>query len=144
MSGSRVRNLLFVVLLLAAGCGPLERGSSVPRADTVRALPLGLPNARYYADGDPAPLIAEGLAALAREEAVLTSQGVSLRQLPPVSYLAVSGGGANGAFGAGLLNGWTRTRDTLISDRERGRVSDGELPGEFFRCRCILQLHVVG
>jgi len=96
MSGSPVRNLLFVVLLLVAGCGPLERGSSVPRAETVRALPLGLPNARYYADGDPAPLIAEGLAALAREEAVLTSQGVSLRQLPPVRgwARAVSGSGA--------------------------------------------------
>jgi len=30
-------------------------------------------------------------------------------RLPPVSYLAVSGGGDNGAFGAGLLNGWTAT-----------------------------------
>jgi predicted patatin/cPLA2 family phospholipase len=29
--------------------------------------------------------------------------------LPPVSYLAVSGGGDNGAFGAGLMNGWTET-----------------------------------
>jgi predicted patatin/cPLA2 family phospholipase len=28
-------------------------------------------------------------------------------ELPPVAYLAISGGGDNGAFGAGLLNGWT-------------------------------------
>jgi predicted patatin/cPLA2 family phospholipase len=29
----------------------------------------------------------------------------------PHSYLALSGGGENGAFGAGLLNGWTATGD---------------------------------
>src|SRR5262245_2774821 len=29
--------------------------------------------------------------------------------LPPASYLAISGGGDNGAFGAGLLSGWTAT-----------------------------------
>src|SRR5262249_6152797 len=35
--------------------------------------------------------------------------------LPPAAYLAISGGGDNGAFGAGLLNGWTRagTRPTF-------------------------------
>jgi hypothetical protein len=130
MSASHVRNLLLVVLLLTAGCGPLERGSSVPRADTVRALPLGLPNARYYADGDPAPLIAEGHAALAREEAVLRAQGVSLRQLPPVSYLAVSGGGDNGAFGAGLLNGWTEL-GTRPSFKMVTGVSTGALIAPF-------------
>src|SRR5262249_45596332 len=31
--------------------------------------------------------------------------------LPPPSYLAISGGGDNGAFGAGLLNGWSATGD---------------------------------
>jgi len=32
-------------------------------------------------------------------------------QLPPAFFLAISGGGDNGAFGAGLLNGWTATGD---------------------------------
>jgi hypothetical protein len=106
---------LFAAAVLLAGCGPLEREPSVPRADTARALPLGLSNARFYADADPAPLIAEATAALAREEAVLRAQGVSLQRLPPVSYLAVSGGGDNGAFGSGLLNGWSElgTRPTF-------------------------------
>ena len=31
------------------------------------------------------------------------------KRLGPAYYLAVSGGGDNGAFGAGLLNGWTET-----------------------------------
>jgi hypothetical protein len=76
---------------------------------------LGLSNARFYADADPAPLIAEATAALAREQAVLRQQGVSLQRLAPVNYLAVSGGGDNGAFGSGLLNGWSElgTRPTF-------------------------------
>jgi predicted patatin/cPLA2 family phospholipase len=35
------------------------------------------------------------------------NRGEEVTGLPPVSYLAISGGGDNGAFGAGLLNGWT-------------------------------------
>ncbi len=36
-------------------------------------------------------------------------QGPTLANLPTAYYLAVSGGGDNGAFGAGLLNGWSET-----------------------------------
>lgn len=79
----------------------------MPVAQTVQALPLGIPNARFYADGDPAAMIEEGQLALQREEAALKAAGKSTVRLPPVSYLAVSGGGDNGAFGAGLMNGWT-------------------------------------
>jgi predicted acylesterase/phospholipase RssA len=43
-----------------------------------------------------------------REQAYLASQGVT-GTLPPAIFLAVSGGGDNGAFSAGLLNGWTAT-----------------------------------
>ena len=48
----------------------------------------------------------EATASLAKERAWLASQG-HVGPLPPVSFLAISGGGDNGAFGAGLLNGWT-------------------------------------
>jgi predicted patatin/cPLA2 family phospholipase len=122
--------MLLAAILLAAGCGPLERGSSVPRADTARVEPLGLPNARFYADGDAAPLIAEGHAALAREQALMQAQGLSLRQLPPVSYLAISGGGDNGAFGSGLLNGWTEL-GTRPSFKMVTGVSTGALIAPF-------------
>jgi patatin-like phospholipase len=100
----------WAMALGVAACGPLERGPAVPRADTSRAEPLGLSNARFYPDADPAPLIAEATAALDREKAALQAQGVTLQRLPPVYYLAVSGGGDNGAFGAGLLNGWSELR----------------------------------
>ena len=47
------------------------------------------------------------LESLARERAYLH---ISRDQtLPPSSFLAISGGGDNGAFGAGFLNGWTKT-----------------------------------
>jgi len=101
-----------VAILAISGCAFPDRGTSVPEADTARALPLGIANARFFADGDPKPMIEEGMRALDREEAALRAAG-AMRQagtrLPPVSYLAVSGGGDNGAFGAGLMNGWTET-----------------------------------
>jgi patatin-like phospholipase len=92
-----------------AGCSHPDRGPVVPYADTERAQPLGIPNLRFYADGDPAPMIEEATRALAREEAALQAAGQSIARLPPAYYLAVSGGGDNGAFGAGLMNGWTTT-----------------------------------
>src|SRR6185369_1840849 len=39
----------------------------------------------------------------------LRAAGQLGNRLPPANYLAVSGGGDNGAFGAGLINGWTAT-----------------------------------
>jgi Patatin-like phospholipase len=92
-----------------AGCSIPDRGPVVPYTDTERAQPLGIANVRFYADGDPAPMIEEGARALEREKAVLLAAGQSIARLPPAYYLAVSGGGDNGAFGAGLMNGWTTT-----------------------------------
>ena len=45
-----------------------------------------------------------------RERAWLESRGQS-GALPVIHFLAISGGGDNGAFGAGLLNGWTKAGD---------------------------------
>jgi predicted acylesterase/phospholipase RssA len=101
----------FLAVMIAGlstiGCSIPERGPAVPRADTMRALPLGLTNARFFPDADSGPAIEEGKAALQRERATL---GISDKApLPPAYFLAVSGGGDNGAFGSGLLNGWSAT-----------------------------------
>jgi predicted patatin/cPLA2 family phospholipase len=101
--------MMSIGLVAMAGCSIPERGPAVPRADTARALPLGIANARFYADGDPKPIIEEGMRAIEREQATRRAEGKTTTRLPPVSYLAVSGGGDNGAFGAGLMNGWTET-----------------------------------
>jgi hypothetical protein len=102
---------LAIGLAAIAACSHPTRGPAVPRADTARAMPLGIPNARFYADGDTNLMIQEGMRALQREMATLKAEGKNptRTRLPPVYYLAVSGGGDNGAFGAGLLNGWSET-----------------------------------
>ena len=109
-----VFSTVLAAIVAMSGCSFPERGTPVPKAETARALPLGIPNARFFADGDPKPMIEEGMRALEREEAALRAVGNARPgqggvKLPPVNYLAVSGGGDNGAFGAGLMNGWTET-----------------------------------
>jgi hypothetical protein len=103
--------LLAVAFALVGACSHPDRLPAVPRADTTRAQPLGIANARFFADGDITVIMQEATRALDREIAQLRAEGrnPSRTNLPPVSYLAVSGGGDNGAFGAGLLNGWTET-----------------------------------
>ena len=44
-----------------------------------------------------------------QREAELYAAAGNKGQLPPANFLAVSGGGEDGAFGAGLLCGWTET-----------------------------------
>src|SRR3974377_2086424 len=48
------------------------------------------------------------LKSLETEKAYLATQGHT-GPLPPAAFLAISGGGDNGAFAAGFLNGWTQT-----------------------------------
>jgi hypothetical protein len=100
-------SLAALSIVVVTGCSIPERGAAVPADDTVKALPLGIANARFYADADPGAMIQEGAAALAREEAALKAAGTSTARLPAANYLAVSGGGDNGAYGAGLMKGWS-------------------------------------
>jgi predicted patatin/cPLA2 family phospholipase len=99
--------------LAATGCSIPAREAPVPLADTTRAQPLGIANVRFYADDDGKALTEEGRRALERERtAIQAAKPLSPKaneRLPQANYLAVSGGGDNGAFGAGLLNGWTET-----------------------------------
>src|SRR5947209_20536695 len=92
---------MFAVGTVLAGCAPPERGPAVPRADTERALPLGLADARFYPDGATKPFLDVAAEALKREIAALPA-GANPRRLPPAYYLAVSGGGGHGAFGRAL------------------------------------------
>lgn len=100
---------LAIGLGVMTGCAVPARGPAVPPSDTARALPLGIPNARFFGDGDPAPMLAEMAQAIEREQAALRAAGQPTTPLPPASFLALSGGADNGAFGAGLINGWTTT-----------------------------------
>ena len=113
--------VLLSVGLLVAACSHPERGPAVPRADTTRAMPLGIPNARFFADGDTGVMIQEGMRALDREMATLRAEGKNptRTKLPPVYYLAVSGGGDNGAY-------QRRAAERLDRDRLAAGIQDGD------------------
>ena len=96
---------LVAVALLAQGCSTPPRKEAVPPALTGQAEIPGLPGVRYRLTEIEA-MAQEGVDSVRRERAYLASQGHT-GPLPPAVYLAVSGGGDAGAFGAGLLNGWT-------------------------------------
>jgi hypothetical protein len=94
-----------------AGCSIPERLLAVPKALTTQAKVTQAhvspaTNIRFWVNQDPDPLAQEGLEALRKEREYLARTGHT-GPLPPVNFLAISGGGDNGAFGAGLLNGWT-------------------------------------
>jgi predicted acylesterase/phospholipase RssA len=90
-----------------AGCSTPDRLPAVPQSASAQAESLPVP-VRYLVSRETDSFAAEAQRALEKEKAWLASQGRT-GPLPPVNYLAISGGGDNGAYGAGLLNGWTAT-----------------------------------
>lgn len=120
---------LVAILLSVAACGSLARIDAVPVADEERAIVPGLPNIRYWADGDPAQFMAAARLSVEREKAYLASTGHQ-GALPPSYFLAISGGGENGAYGAGLLVGWTEAGTRPVFKGVTG-VSTGALTAPF-------------
>jgi predicted acylesterase/phospholipase RssA len=99
--------LIAVLSLLNQGCATAPpRLDAVPPSLTAKAEIPGMPGVRFVAGGDMTGFLQVAVEGLNREQAYLASQG-SLAPLPAVNYLAISGGGDNGAYTAGLLNGWT-------------------------------------
>ncbi len=107
---------LAAVLLLFQGCATPPRQPAVPEKLQNQAQIPGLENIRYRIGNpdDLAEMAREGMESVKREQAFLAASGHQ-GPLPPAVFLAISGGGDNGAFGAGLLNGWTAagTRPTF-------------------------------
>jgi len=113
--------VLSAVLILTAACGSVPKRNGVPPELGPEAEIKGIPYARYW--GDRAPNSLPIVRAMTPE---------ALKDLYPAlhgrdhHYLAVSGGGANGAFGAGLLNGWTasgtRPEFTIVTGVSTGAL----------------------
>jgi len=68
---------------------------------------LGIRNARFWPDTQGQALVAEAIEALRRERAATAQPLGGYGDLSPAHFLALSGGGDDGAFGAGLLCGWS-------------------------------------
>lgn len=111
-----------LMLVVVAGCATQPRLPAVPPRQASAATFLGIPEARFSLTGDPGPLTEMFLAAERRRRmAGMTG---------PEHMLAISGGGENGAFGAGLLYGWTERGDRPQFRLVTG-VSTGALTAPF-------------
>lgn len=113
---------------LLPACALPERGPGVPTGQATRATVLGIPNERFFPVFGVAPLEAEFAAA---GERLRQARGLAANSpLPELQLLAVSGGGENGAFGAGLLCGWTEQGTRPTFDLVTG-ISTGALIAPF-------------
>lgn len=103
LPASRSRPILLLALLgLATGCG-YSREAIVPEALVDRATIAAIPRARFWGDQLP-PWFQDSLRAMHDQLAAsFTEEEMRL----PSNYLVISGGGENGAFTAGVLNGWS-------------------------------------
>ena len=94
------------LVLSGAGCTLVPKRDPLPAALVSLAKPLGEPNFRSWGD-EVSPQMKKWL--IAGDE--IDAQEYPALVGKPHHYLAISGGGANGAFGAGLLVGWSDRGD---------------------------------
>jgi hypothetical protein len=119
---ARLTAALLVVLTL--GCA-----GNQPRLDAapanVYATPVGFRGIRYWGDSELKKL--DEAIAERREQLAVAAKSDKTINLKHADYLAISGGGSNGAFGAGLLVGWTakgsRPRFEVVTGISTGALS---------------------
>lgn len=111
-------------LAATTGCALPARGPAVPHASAAGASVLGLPNERFLIPHDLTALVREYEAAFQRRQRRFDGG------TPTYEMLGVSGGGEDGAFGAGLLNGWSERGGRPVFDLVTG-VSTGALTAPF-------------
>jgi predicted acylesterase/phospholipase RssA len=124
----RLAALVAILLPVLAGCATPERADIVPRSQVGAAQFVGIDNARFV-PGEQQALDAEFYAAAQKEVAHWKATG-HRGPLPPAAYLAISGGADDGAFGAGLLVGWSRQGSRPAFKAVTG-ISTGALSAPF-------------
>ncbi len=120
-----VRSMVLVAtLLLLAGCNTIPkryRDAPVPEELVDKVTIPGIPDARSWGDQTP-PYIQEILDS-SKEEIAKKYAGIINRKH---TELAISGGGSNGAYGSGILVGWTargdRPKFTVVSGISTGSI----------------------
>jgi len=110
-SGRRLMLIAFALTVaLPQACATASRKDAVPEdLQAVAKVPGFSTTIRYFPTDAThvAEFERDYLASLDAEVMYRHNEGEEDAPLPPAAYLAISGGGDNGAFGAGLLNGWT-------------------------------------
>lgn len=118
--------IAIILVLAVSGCASAPERNPVPAEHTLSAHIPGAPEARFWGDEWPefwSKRFAESSDAAFRRD-------FSAMYGKPHNYLAISGGGARGAFGAGLLVGWTARGDRPEFTMVTG-VSTGALIAPF-------------
>ena len=115
--------LLPLVVTILSGCTTPTR-NPVPREHLDRADPRGMEGWRFTGESDAglsAEVMGDRIAVL---RAQMASSGLDRRT---INVLAISGGGDNGAYGAGLLQGWselgTRPEFNVVTGISTGALS---------------------
>lgn len=118
--------LMATSVLLLSACSSVLPRNPAPSGTVDSAYIEGIPNARFWGD-EISPHLEKEMTTLSREE---IRQSFPALYGQPHNYLAISGGGANGAFGAGLLAGWTEMGDRPEFQMVTG-ISTGALIAPF-------------
>jgi hypothetical protein len=113
---------------LTPGCAAPSRQPAVPEPLVDRAAVPGMPHVRTWADEASNEFLHELQPIIARSIERWRAAGHT--GPIPTSFLAISGGGANGAFGADLLCGWTDAGTRPRFDVVTG-ISTGTLTAPF-------------
>jgi len=122
--------IMCVVAVTLCGCAVLTRQDAVPPRLTQIALTPEASDTRYWPDLDQSRAVKIAVRAAERERASLIVAGKSPDQLPPENHLAISSGGDDGAFAAGLLVGWSARGGRPVFNVVTG-VSAGALIAPF-------------
>ncbi len=127
---STVLSLIAAFMLVIQGCATAPaRLPAVPADLTAKAEIPGMPEVRYVAGIASPQLTQAAFESLRREQDYLAREGHK-GPMPAAVYAAISGGGDNGAFAAGLLNGWTETGTRPVFKLVTG-ISTGALIAPF-------------
>lgn len=129
-SGALCVAIAGVCAFMLGGCAALMPRNAVPNADLAQtAIVPELSGVRAWADEVPSDAAAEvrrRVPGLPR----LGAGGQRINGRPVVQTLALSGGGSDGAFGAGVLTGWSARGDRPRFDIVTG-VSAGAIIAPF-------------
>lgn len=116
--------LILVTASVLSGCGTLARDRAVPPKLHGQELIGDMPGVRYQA------LSKSGIDEILNDIKSSVEATKASSKPDVANYLSISGGGDNGAFGAGLLTGWTAHGDRPKFDLVTG-VSTGALIAPF-------------
>jgi hypothetical protein len=128
----RLQRALVTVAMCAglglAGCALPSRSPALSLSQSTQTYVLGIPNARFLLP-DTSGLAKEFVDGAQRQIETRRQAGLT-GPLPPLTAVAISGGGDEGAYGAGVIVGWTAHGDRPTFDAVTG-ISTGALSAPF-------------